>query len=134
MQRYLRSLPADTLGISASGACMVHCALTPLLLALAPGLAHYVPGDEIVHRSLAALVLSAGALALVQGYRVHRKRIVLLGFAAGSMLVLAGATAGRLLGSHLAEIFVTVAGSASMVTSHWKNRAFCHACGKCSHK
>ena len=97
MQRYLRSLPADTLGISASG---LHGALRAYSLTprTGAGLAHYVPGDEIAHRSLAALVLSAGALALVRGYRVHRKRIVLLGFAAGSMLVLAGATAGRLLG------------------------------------
>ena len=134
MPKPLRSLSADTLGMTASSACMVHCVLTPLLLALAPGLAHYVPGDESVHRTLALLVLSAGALALIRGYRTHRKLIVVIGFLSGAALVVAGAIAGDLLGSHLAEICVTVSGSALMVGSHWKNRAFCHACARCEHK
>ena len=112
---------------------MVHCGLTPLLLALAPGLAHYVPGDETVHRTLALLVISAGAMALIRGYRIHRKRIVLVGFLSGAALVVAGAIAGDLLASHLAEICVTVCGSTLMVASHWKNRAFCKTCGGCEH-
>ena len=133
MEREFRSVSADTLGITASTACMAHCAVTPLLLAFAPGLAHYVPGDETVHRLLAVLVLSAGAFALARGYRVHCRLIVLVGFAAGAVLVLTGALAGELLGSHVAEVLVTVTGSAAMVTSHWKNRAFCNNCGKCEH-
>jgi uncharacterized membrane protein len=133
MQRRRWSFSLDTFGITASSACIVHCALTPLLLAIAPGIAHYVPGDEAVHRILAVLVLSVGGLALARGYRVHRKLRVLLGFAAGVTLVVIGAIAGELLHSHLAEICVTFAGSASMVASHWKNRAFCNACGNCEH-
>ena len=129
-----RSVSADTLGVTVSGACAVHCALTPLLLALAPGLAHYLPGDETVHRSLALAVLFAGSLALVRGYRTHRKLIVLIGFVAGAGLVVVGAIAGETLGSHVAEICVTVSGSALMVASHWKNRAFCTACGRCEHE
>lgn len=113
---------------------MVHCAITPLVLALAPGLAHYVPGDESVHRILATIVLSVGMLALIRGYRVHRRSIVLFGFASGCALVVTGALAGQILGSHLAEVGVTVAGSLLMVTSHWKNRAFCNICGKCQHE
>jgi hypothetical protein len=128
-----RQPSVDTMGMTASSVCMVHCALTPLLLALAPGLAHYVPGDETVHRTLAVLVLSAGAFALARGYRVHRRLIVLVGFAAGAALVLTGALVGELLGSHVAEVAVTVAGSVVMVASHWKNRAFCNSCGKCEH-
>jgi hypothetical protein len=113
---------------------MVHCILTPVLLALAPGIAHYIPGDESVHRVLALFVLSIGGLALVRGYRLHRRTIVVLGFLAGVALVVTGAIAGDLLGSHAAEICVTVAGSSMMVASHWKNRAFCHACRKCTHE
>ena len=134
MRRPLSNDTADTLGMTASTACMVHCALTPLLLALAPGLAHYIPGDESVHRVLALVVLSAGGLALVRGYRVHRKIIVMVGFLAGAALVVTGAVVGDLLGSHVAEICVTIAGSSTMVASHWKNRAFCSACRKCSHE
>jgi hypothetical protein len=134
MQKRLWSVSSDTFGITASGACIVHCSLTPLLLAVAPGLAHYVPGDENVHRILAVLVLSFGALALVRGYRLHRKLSVLFGFMAGATLVVTGAIAGELLHSHLAEICVTLAGSVSMVASHWKNRVFCNACGNCDHE
>jgi MerC mercury resistance protein len=134
MHKPISSVPSDTLGIFASGACMVHCFLTPLLLALAPGLSHYLPGDETVHRSLAGLVLSLGTLALARGYRTHRKLRVFVGFAAGATLVLTGAVAGELLRSHLAEICVTLAGSSLMVISHWKNRVFCNACVRCDHR
>jgi hypothetical protein len=134
MNEPLRPVSSDTLGIVASGACMVHCFLTPLLLALAPGLSHYLPGDESVHRSLAALVLAMGTLALARGYRTHRKLRVFVGFAAGATLMLTGALAGELLHSHLAEICVTLAGSSLMVISHWKNRAFCNSCLRCDHR
>jgi hypothetical protein len=133
MQKHIANVSADRFGILASGACMVHCGLTPLFFALAPGLAHYVPGDEIVHRSLAVLVLSAGVIALVRGYRVHRRLVVFAGFAAGAALVLIGAMAGKVLGSHLAETAITLAGSTSMIISHWKNRAFCSDCTQCDH-
>jgi hypothetical protein len=133
MRRRLWSVSSDTFGVTASGACMLHCGLSPLLLLIAPGLAHYLPGDEAVHRILAVLVLSFGAVALVRGYRLHRKLIVLFGFLAEALLVLTGAIAGELLRSHFAEVCVTLAGSASMVASHWKNRAFCSACGNCEH-
>jgi hypothetical protein len=124
---------ADALGISVSGVCIVHCGLAPLLFALAPGLAHYLGGSEVVHRFLAALVLAAGALALARGYRVHRKLMVMAGFLAGAALVMIGAIAGELSDSHLMEAYITFAGSASMAASHWKNRAFCRACGRCDH-
>ena len=133
MKRRFWSVSSDTFGITASGACMVHCGLTPLVLAIAPGLTHYIPGDEAVHRILAVLVLSCGTVALIRGYRLHRRVVVLFGFAAGAMLVLTGAIAGELLRSHLAEICVTLAGSVSMMASHWKNRAFCSICGNCDH-
>ena len=129
-----RSISADFLGISASGLCMVHCALTPLLLSVAPGLMHYVPGSEMVHRILALIVLSCGSLAIVRGYQIHRKAIVLCGFLVGLALVLAGTVAGEVFSSHLAEMYVTVCGSTCTVISHWKNRAFCVACGRCEHE
>jgi hypothetical protein len=133
MNRRFTSESADTLGMAVSGACMVHCFLTPILLALAPGLAHYLPGDETTHRVLAVLVFSFGAFALVRGYRLHRKRSVIVGLVAGVSLVMTGAIAGQMLASHVIEISITLAGSAAMVFSHWKNRAFCYACTSCDH-
>jgi hypothetical protein len=45
----------DNIGIAASTLCAIHCLLLPIVLAFAPTLAHFLPGDETVHRTLAYL-------------------------------------------------------------------------------
>ena len=69
---------ADRFGIWTSALCVVHCLLMPVLLSFSAVLAHFLPAEESVHRSLALLVASFGALALIVGFRKHRRALVLL--------------------------------------------------------
>jgi hypothetical protein len=60
----------DAIGIGASLLCAVHCLLLPFMLAFAPALAHFLPGDEAVHRTLACSLAAVGLVAFRAGNSV----------------------------------------------------------------
>lgn len=119
---------ADRLGIWASALCVVHCLLTPVLLSLSPVLAHLLPGEESTHRSLAVLVALFGTVALLSGFRRHRRALVLLLMAAGLTLIAGAAWFGERLPDHWAEVLVTLCGSTFMIAAHRLNHTFCRSC------
>ncbi|WP_263357850.1 MerC domain-containing protein [Acidicapsa ligni] len=119
---------ADRLGIWASGLCVVHCILTPVLLSFSVVLAHLLPSEERVHRTLALTVAMLGAIALLRGFRKHRRARVLLLMAAGLGCIFAAAWWGDLLPSHWAEVAITFLGSSLMITAHRMNHTFCKQC------
>ena len=122
---------ADRLGLWTSGLCVVHCALTPILLSFSAVAAHLLPSEEKVHRSLALLVSTFGALALAAGIRKHRRRPVLLLMVAGLICIGGAAWWGDRLPSHAYEVALTFAGSGLMVRAHRLNHTFCRSC-ECS--
>ena len=119
---------ADRVGVVASSLCIGHCILTPVVLSLGPMWAHFLPGEEIVHRTMAVLVALAGLIAFVRGYRVHGRPAVGLLFASGVALIAFTAVWGDDLPSHLVEIIITLAGGLLMIGGHWLNHTFCKAC------
>ncbi|MCU1298706.1 MAG: hypothetical protein JWO91_2984 [Acidobacteriaceae bacterium] len=121
----------DFLGTAASMLCVVHCVLTPVLLALSPTLATMLPGSTSVHRILIFFVVSLGLLAFVSGSRKHRRSVVLLPMCGGIALVGFGAFGDAYLRSAIAETLVTAAGSVLLMVAHGLNRSFCHSCDKC---
>ncbi len=122
---------ADRFGVIASTACFVHCLLTPIILSLSAVSAHFLPSEERTHRILAVFVASFGALAFIQGYRRHRKRIVPLLMAVGISLIFFAAWWGDRFPTHTAEVLVTLSGSCFMIAAHRMNHTFCQACDRC---
>src|SRR5580692_6279462 len=104
-------LPVDQIGIWASGVCMVHCLLTPVVLSLSAVSAHFLPSEERTHRVLAVSIAFVGALALVKGYHDHRRKSVPLLMAIGLAFISGGAWYGDHLPSHVAEVAITLIGS-----------------------
>jgi hypothetical protein len=126
-----RELPrSDYFGMAVSAACVVHCLLTPLAVALFPAFAHAIPASESIHRSLVIVVISIGVLAFRSGYKRHRRRIVLLPMAIGMGTMVAAVLLGDSL-SHLAETLVTLIGSVFVIRAHWMNHSFCRDCSRC---
>jgi hypothetical protein len=123
---------ADNLGIWASALCVVHCMVTPVLLSVSSVFAHFIPGEEKTHRSLAVGVAALGAIALVKGFRTHGRRRILGLMALGLCFIFAGAFYGDLLPSHGYEVAVTMTGSLLMITSHRMNHTFCNDCRRCT--
>jgi MerC mercury resistance protein len=119
---------ADSLGVWASALCVVHCVLTPVLLSFSAVFAHFLSSDEKVHRSFAVSIAMIGGVALLSGYRKHRRlRIpVLMGIGLG--FIFAGAWWGDRLPSHGAEVAVTMVGSGFMIIAHRMNHTFCRNC------
>jgi MerC mercury resistance protein len=119
---------ADRLGVWTSSLCVVHCVLTPVLISSSAVLAHFLPAEERVHRSLALLVALFGAVALHVGFRKHRRRRILILMSAGLGCIAAAAWFGNKLPSHGYEVAITMVGSALMITAHRLNHTFCRSC------
>lgn len=121
---------ADLVGAMASGVCLLHCLLTPVVLSLSPSFVSYLPGDAWFHRVLAVGIVLLGAAAFVPGYRIHRQRPLLALIAVGMALILSVAWSGASL-SRMAELGLSVSGSLMLVTAHLLNRSFCRQCHHC---
>ena len=126
------TLPADQIGIWASGLCVIHCLLTPVVLSLSVVSAHFLPSEERTHRILAVSIALVGAIALVKGYRQHKRMHVPLLMAIGLAFIFGGAWFGDRLPSHAAEVAITLMGSGFMIAAHRINHTFCRDCA-CSH-
>lgn len=72
-----------------------------------------------------------GALALIKGFRIHRRIRGLIFMSVGLTSIFAGSYWGDRLPSHRAEMFVMFAGSCFMIAAHRLNHTFCNVC-KCS--
>jgi hypothetical protein len=94
--------------------------------------AHFIPGEEKTHRTLAVGVAALGAIALVKGFRTHGRRRILGLMALGLSFIFAGAFYGDRLPSHGYEVAVTMTGSALMIWAHRMNHTFCSDCRRYS--
>jgi uncharacterized membrane protein YfcA len=122
----------DQVGQWASVFCVVHCMLMPIVLSMSAVLAHFLPSDESTHRCLAIVIALIGAIALVSGYRIHRRKAILYLMLGGLACIACGAFFGDLLPNHWFEVGVTFIGSLLMISSHRLNHTFCADC-VCSH-
>jgi hypothetical protein len=123
---------ADNLGVWASALCVGHCVATPVLISMSAVLAHFIPGEEKTHRTLAVGIAVLGAIALVKGFRTHGRRLILGLMGLGLGLIFCGAFYGDHLPSHGYEVAVTMAGSVLMICAHRMNHTFCEDCRRCS--
>jgi uncharacterized membrane protein YfcA len=127
------SLSADSLGIVTSALCVVHCIVTPVLLSISAVFAHLIPGEERTHRILAICIAALGAIALIQGFRTHGRRRILVLMALGLACIFCGAFFGDRLPGHAYEVAITLTGSLLMITAHRMNHTFCRDCRTCTH-
>ena len=123
---------ADRLGIIASTLCFLHCLAAPILLSASAVYAHLLPSEERTHRVLAVVVTLVGTFAIGNGYRRHRRALVLLFTASGLGVILAAAEFGDQLPHHWNEVALTLAGSCCMMVAHRLNHTFCNRCIRCN--
>ena len=137
-----RARNLDLWGIGASTLCLVHCALLPLLVLAIPisnASADSSLGGEgtpldwlhgccdlgpsfYLHVGLLGLVIPLGLMAFCQGYRQHKRWPVLLVGLIGMTFLMYASLFGVYLWEGRGETVMTMAGSLTLVLSHYWNR------------
>jgi len=83
-------LNLDALGIGASVACAIHCAVLPLLISSLPILGINIINNIAFEYFMILLAFVIGSFSLVHGYRKHHRSYVpVLLFAIGILLLFA---------------------------------------------
>jgi len=124
---------SDGIGVTASSLCIIHCLGTAAIGFLLPALGLSFLAGEEVHRALAVVVVGAGLLAFVPGFRLHRSWPVAIFAAFGlSAIALAQLWPDEALRERF-EVMLTAFGGGMLIVAHWKNRALCrtHHCRDC---
>ena len=121
--RYTASL--DTLAVSTSAFCAIHCLSLPLLLGFFPALGATVFGQEAFHVWLLWLVIPLSIIALSMGCRAHKDRLVALLGLAGLAILIVAATLGHDLLGESGERIATLVGASSIAAGHLRNYTLC---------
>lgn len=108
----------DAAGATASMACLAHCLLLPLAIALLPALSAILTIPEETHLIAFALAVPISGWAITRGYRLHGILHPLTLGVTGLVALGFGALAGL---PWLAETGCTVAGSLLLAIAHLLN-------------
>lgn len=108
----------DRVGVVASSLCALHCAATPVLLAVAPTLG-VAFGDERWEWPFLLASCALGAAALVPGFLRSGRAIALAVFGAGALLALGGKLSFEAGG--VAESACSALGALGIACSHVLN-------------
>lgn len=117
----------DRLGICVSVACAVHCLAMPVLLALLPTMSSIFLIGHGVEAVLAIAAVVLAIACLCWGFRIHRKKRLILSFSAAAAFILWGQS----MGTGWVETLLVVLGGLGLVGSHLLNRALCRSCNRC---
>jgi hypothetical protein len=121
----------DYTGMALSSLCMVHCVVLQMFVLVFPLVELGLLAGEGAHQLLVALMLPIAALAVLPGYRQHKKKRVLAGMGLGLCLLLAAGFGEWEARGEAWEVALTLLGGGFLATSHWLNRYFCKLCLVC---
>lgn len=108
----------DLAAIGASGACLLHCLLLPVLLALLPAAGRLIHVPEGFHLAAFAAAIPASTVAMLLGYRWHCATHPMAMAAVGLALLGYGALGGPGL---IVETGFSVLGSLILALGHVRN-------------
>lgn len=114
---------ADRVGATASFLCAVHCALLPFVLALLPLLGLGFLAGHTFERVFVLCAATLASVALVMGYRRHRRRGPLLLAVPGLCLLVAGVCVD-LDKALLAHAIMVTTGGTLLACAHLVNLRF----------
>jgi uncharacterized membrane protein YfcA len=132
MHNGLRSLVVgaslERWGGGLSLACAIHCLAAPLLLTFFPLAVTRAYLSETLEAALLVGSVLLSLASICRGFRVHRRRRILLCLGAACGLIAAGKLFGA--GEPLEGAFV-VGGSLCLAAGNLLNHRFCRSCVRC---
>jgi hypothetical protein len=116
----------DRIAAMLSGLCLLHCLALPLLLTALPALSELSSGHIHAQMLLAAIPVSAVALAL--GFRRHANVYVILCGVAGMLLLMIGGTVAHSFYGLAADRTFTISGALVLAVTHYFNSRLARHC------
>ena len=114
----------DALGIGASLACAIHCAILPILMTSLPIFGFNIIENKGFEYFMILLAFGVGAYALSHGYRKHHKSFApIMLFSAGIVFLVAKEV------WHDYAIFLLIPAVTLIVGGHYYNFRLCKATG-----
>lgn len=116
----------DALGVSASVACAIHCAVLPLLFTSVPVFGLELIDNPYFEVGMIALACVIGVVALLHGYRKHHHRLLpVFLFTAGIAFLFAKEV------FHYVHLWLLLPALALIVAAHYVNFRLCRAAKMC---
>ncbi|WP_444944261.1 MerC family mercury resistance protein [Microbulbifer sp. ZKSA006] len=108
----------DTLGILASGLCLLHCLLTPLLPVLGGvGILGALQEDQFLHLLLLIPVVILALTSFPASCLRHQRyAVMIVGFSGALLLV------GALYVEGIWELIASILGAGLLIVAHWVNQ------------
>ena len=121
-----KKINLDTLGISTSLLCAIHCAVLPLVITSLPVFGLEIVHSKIFEYSMIGFAGLIGSYALYHGWRKHHhKKLPLVVFLTGLLFLI------------LKEVFVSVElwllipAATFIISAHFLNFRFCRQANHC---
>jgi hypothetical protein len=115
----------DRTAIALSTACAIHCLFLPVVVVMFPALTTTFFGNENFHHLLLWFVFPTSTIAVMQGCRRHKDKIVLTFVLMGLAFLIATATIGHDFLGEEGERAATVLGAIILVFGHLRNYRLC---------
>lgn len=126
MLKTLKKLNLDTLGISASLICAIHCAVLPLFFTSLPLFGLEVLHNKIFEYGMIALAAGIGTYALYHGWKKHHhKKLPIILFFIGIVLLVLKEV---FIAEHLVLLLPAVA---FIISAHILNYRDCRKANHC---
>jgi hypothetical protein len=114
----------DSIGVTASIACAVHCAVVALAMGVMPAAA--IIAGSWVEWMFLGLSVAIGLAALLPGYAKHGLASPLVLFTVGISVLLALRAVNA--SSSWLELSLVLIAAVCLMLAHWKNRGALHGC------
>jgi MerC mercury resistance protein len=129
----LRKINLDALGITASVACAIHCAVLPVVLTSLPVFGFDIIQNVFFEYGMILMAFIVGAYALSHGFRKHHHRLLPLTiFSIGILFLLAKQI------WHTLHLWLLVPAVIAIIGAHYLNYRLCRVSnhshnGDCAH-
>jgi hypothetical protein len=116
----------DALGIAASIACAIHCALLPLVMTSLPILGINIINNYWFEFFMIILALLIGIYSLSHGFKKHHhKKLPMMIFCAGIAMMFLKQV------FHTSQIWFLIPGMLLIITAHYVNYRDCRKAAHC---
>ncbi len=126
MQHSFFKINWDRLGIAASVACAIHCAVVPLFFTSLPLFGINIVNNKVFEFSMIGVALVVGILALRHGFRWHHHRYVPMGMFVVGIAIL---VAKEFVWGH--PLWMVLAAVSCIVGAHFLNYRLCRKANHC---